>query len=218
MPHRPWCAMPVRVAMLALIVSLLVPALAGAQSSTGSIAGVITDARSGAPLEPARVTVDGLKIRAHSNEHGRFVLADVPAGPGVLEVSLVGYALARLDVVVPATGTLELTVTLAEGTGTFSEEVEVKAAPPARETGVPSQITIGSADIEQLRSTLTDDPMRSVQQLAGVGGTDDFRSDFSIRAAPFDRLSVTLDGIPSSLLRHTVHQANDTGSLAMINA
>lgn len=205
-------------ACVALLVCLLVPALARAQSSTGSIAGVITDARSGVPLERARVTVDGQKVRAHSNEHGRFVLADMPAGAGVVEVSLVGYALARLDVVVPAGGTLELTIPLAEGSGTYTEEVEVKAAPPARESGVASQITIGSADIEQLRSTLTDDPMRSVQQLAGVGGTDDYRSDFSIRAAPFDRLSVTLDGIPSSLLRHTVHQANDTGSLAMINA
>jgi hypothetical protein len=203
---------------VALLVCLLAPAMAGAQASTGSIAGVVTEARSGAPLARARISLDGHQARTHANEQGRFVLADLPAGPGVLEVSLVGYALARLDVVVPAGGTLDLTIPLAEGSGTFSEEVEVKAGPPPRESGVASQITIGSADIEQLRSTLTDDPMRSVQQLAGVGGTDDYRSDFSIRAAPFDRLSVTLDGIPSSLLRHTVHQANDTGSLAMINA
>ena len=60
--------------------------------------------------------------------------------------------------------------------------------------------------------------MRAVQTLAGVGGSDDYRSDFSIRAAPFDHLSVTLDGIPSSLLVHTVRQARDTGSLAMINS
>jgi hypothetical protein len=57
-----------------------------------------------------------------------------------------------------------------------------------------------------------------VQTLAGVGGSDDYRSDFSIRAAPFDHLSVTLDGIPSSLLVHTVRQARDTGSLAMLNS
>ena len=55
------------------------------------------------------------------------------------------------------------------------------AATAPRETGVASQITIGSADIEELRSTLTEDPMRAVQTLAGVGGSDDYRSDFSIR-------------------------------------
>ncbi len=146
------------------------------------------------------------------------MLADLPAGRGVLEVSLIGYALVRRDVDVPAGGTLELTLPLAEGTGTYTEDVEVTAATATRETGVASQITIGSADIEELRSTLTEDPMRAVQTLAGVGGSDDYRSDFSIRAAPFDHLSVTLDGIPSSLLVHTVRQARDTGSLAMLNS
>jgi hypothetical protein len=192
---------------------------AAAQSATGSIAGLVVDATTGAPIERARVSLDGHhKARALSNAHGRFVLSDLPAGHGVLEVSLVGYALVRRDVEIPVGGTLELTLPLAEGTGTYTEDVEVTAATAPRETGVASQITIGSADIEELRSTLTEDPMRAVQTLAGVGGSDDYRSDFSIRAAPFGHLSVTLDGIPSSLLVHTVHRARDTGSLAMLNS
>jgi hypothetical protein len=211
----------IRVAgFLCLLVCLFSGAAgAAAQTATGSIAGLVVDATTGAPVERARISLDGLrKARALSNANGRFVLADLPAGRGVLEVSLVGYALVRRDVDVPAGGTLDLTIPLAEGTGTYTEDVEVTAATAPRETGVASQITIGSADIEELRSTLTEDPMRAVQTLAGVGGSDDFRSDFSIRAAPFDHLSVTLDGIPSSLLVHTVHRARDTGSLAMLNS
>ena len=146
------------------------------------------------------------------------MLADQPSGPGVLEVSLVGFTLVRRDVVVPAARTLDLTIPLAEGTGTYAEAVEVSATPVVRESGVPSQITVGSAEIEELRSTVADDPLRAVQSLAGVGGSNDYRSDFSIRAAPFDHLSVTLDGIPSSLLVHTVRHAQDTGSLAMVNS
>lgn len=205
-------------ACVALLACLAAPAGVAAQSVTGSIAGLVVDAGSGAPLERARVALDGHEARAHSNANGRFVLGDLPAGAGVLEVSLVGYALARQDVVVPPAGTLQITIRLAEGTGTYNEDVEVTATTARRETGVPSQITIGSADIDALRSTLTDDPMRAVQTLAGVAGSDDYRSDFSIRAAPFDHLGVTLDGIPSSLLVHTVRQATDTGSLAMINS
>ena len=167
---------------------------------------------------PASASTAHRGRRALSNAQGRFVLADLPAGRGVLEVSLIGYALVRRDVEVPAGGTLDLTLPLAEGTGTYTEDVEVTAATAQRETGVASQITIGSADIEELRSTLTEDPLRAVQTLAGVGGSDDYRSDFSIRAAPFDHLSVTLDGIPSSLLVHTVRRARDTGSLAMLNS
>jgi hypothetical protein len=205
-------------ASVALLVGLIAPALAAAQSQTGSVAGAVVDAATGAPLGRARVSLDGHPARTRSNPQGRFVLADLPAGPGVLEVSLVGFALARRDVVVPAGGTLDLTIPLAEGTGTYTEDVQVTASTARRETGVPGQITIGSADIEELRSTLTDDPLRAVQTLAGVAGSDDFRADFSIRAAPFTHLGVTLDGIPSSLLVHTVRQATDTGSLAMINS
>ena len=191
---------------------------AGAGRTTGSITGVVVDAGSGAPLARARVSLDGQKTRAHTNEHGRFVLADQPSGPGVLEVSLVGFTLVRRDVVVPAAQTLDLTIPLAEGTGTYAEAVEVSAAPVVREPGVASQIAVGSAEIEELRSTVADDPFRAVQSLAGIGGSNDYRSDFSIRAAPFDHLSVTLDGIPSSLLVHTVRHAQDTGSLAMVNS
>ena len=216
MLHRPWC---VTHACAVVLVSLFVPSAAGAQATTGSIAAVVVDAATGAPIERARVSLDGhRKARALSNAQGRVVLADLPAGRGVLEVSLIGYGLVRRDVDIPAGGTLALTLPLAEGTGTYTEDVEVTAATAPRETGVASQITIGSADIEELRSTLTEDPMRAVQTLAGVGGSDDYRSDFSIRAAPFDHLSVTLDGIPSSLLVHTVHRARDTGSLAMLNS
>jgi hypothetical protein len=208
------------VCLLAASVAFAQPAPAPSPgTATGSIAGVIVDAASGAPIERARVGLDGVKgRRTLSNPHGRFLLADLPAGRGVLEVSFIGYALVRRDVDVPAGGTLELTIPLAEGTGTYTEDVEVTGATVPRESGVASQITIGSADIEELRSTLTEDPMRAVQTLAGVGGSDDYRSDFSIRAAPFDHLSVTLDGIPSSLLVHTVRQARDTGSLAMLNS
>jgi hypothetical protein len=190
----------------------------GQGRSTGSISGVVVDAGTGAPLARARVSLDGQKTRAHTNAYGRFVLPDQPAGPGVLEVSLVGFTLVRRDVVVPAAETLELTIPLAEGTGTYAEAVEVSAAPVVREPGVPSQISVGSAEIEELRSTVADDPFRAVQSLAGIGGSNDYRSDFSIRATPFDHLSVTLDGIPSSLLVHTVRHAQDTGSLAMVNS
>ena len=79
-------------------------------------------------------------------------------------------------------------------------------------------MVIGSAELQNLRSLLADDPMRAVQTLPGVGGSDDFRSDFSVRGSDFRHVGVTLDGVPSPLLVHTVHNANDTGSLAMINS
>ena len=52
----------------------------GTGTGTGSISGVIVDAGSGAPLERARVSLDGVRgRRTLSNPHGRFLLADLPA-------------------------------------------------------------------------------------------------------------------------------------------
>ncbi len=192
---------------------------AEAQRATGSVRGLVVDARTGQPLARARVAIGGLPARTATNDDGRFLLADVEAGPRVLEVSLVGFALARRDIEVPAGGSIDLTIPLAEGTGTYTEQIKVTGQLfPREEPGVASQITIGSAELQDLRNLLADDPMRAVQALPGVGGTDDFRSDFSVRASDFRHIGVTLDGVPSSLLVHTVRGTDDTGSLAMINS
>src|SRR5215207_2953429 len=117
-----------RVALLVCVaVTLSGPTVLGVgQSATGSIAAVVVDAATGAPIERARVSLDGHKGRALSNAQGRVVLPDLPAGHGVLEVSIVGYTLVRRDVDVPAAGTLQLTLPLAAGTGTYTEDVEVR--------------------------------------------------------------------------------------------
>jgi hypothetical protein len=154
-----------------------------------------------------------------TTDAGRFVLSNVPVGPARIEVSLVGYGLARREVNVPGGGLLNLTIPLSEGTATYTEEVRVAGPLFSREEpGVPSQMSIGSAELQNLRSLLADDPMRAVQTLPGVGGSDDFRSDFSVRASDVRHVGVTLDGVPSPLLVHTVRHADNTGSLAMINS
>ncbi len=115
--------------------------------------------------------------------------------------------------------TVDLTIPLTEGTGSYTEEVKVTGERFTRtETGVPTEQTLGSADLQNLKSTLADDPMRAVQTLPGVANSDDFKSEFAIRGSDFRHVGVTLDGVPSPLLLHTVHGVTDSGSLAMINS
>ena len=211
--------MPVRAGLAALVVGVFAGWADGGQRLTGSVSGLVVDARTGQPLQHARVMLDGQPGRVVTGPEGRFLLADLPAGAGVLQVSLVGYGLARRHVDVPARGSLDLTIPLAEGTSTYEEDVKVQGDLFPREApGVASQISIGSAELQNLRGLLADDPMRAVQTLPGVAGSDDLRSDFSIRASDFRHIGVTLDGIPSSLLVHTVRNVDDGGSLAMVNS
>ncbi len=200
---------------------LTIPAVAHAQN-TGLVSGHIVDARTGAPLSKVLVVVEGLPLSTQTDDAGAFVLPEVAAGMRRLFVSVVGYILVRRDVQVIAGTSLDVTIRLSEGTGTYSEAVTVAAdrfrqAEPA----VAAQQVLGSADIQNLRGVLADDPLRAVQVLPGVATGDDFRSEFSVRGSDFMHMNMTVDGFSTPYLLHTVRAVEDrssSGSVAMINS
>ncbi len=95
--------------MLALLGAL--PAGAAAQSV---IVGHVLEAQTEAPIAGAAVQVEGVQGVVLTDSAGRYVLARVPAGPQMLRVDRLGYATARVAVVVPARGTLQQDVRMAE--------------------------------------------------------------------------------------------------------
>lgn len=89
------------------------------------------------------------------------------------------------------------------------------------ETAVAAQQVLGSADIQNLRGVLADDPLRAVQVLPGVTTGDDLRSEFSVRGSGFSHINMTVDGFSTPYLLHTVRAVEDysgSGSVAMINS
>ena len=82
---------------------------------------------------------------------------------------------------------------------------------------MPAQQTLGSAEIQNLRNLLTNDPMRAIQVLPGVTTGDDFHAEFAVRGSPFSRMNFTFDGVQTSFLLHTVPLVQDGGSIAMVN-
>jgi hypothetical protein len=212
-----------RVVRLAFAVACLVPALAAGQTAAessprGTVRGMVVDRAGGAPLADVAVAILDLKLSVKTDADGRFRLDDVPPGRQMLNVSVVGFILVKRTIEVPAGGEIDLTIPLSEGTGTYSETVTVSGARfQEQEKSVASQQTLGSADIQNLRNLLTNDPMRAIQVLPGVTTGDDFRSEFAVRASPFGRMNFTFDGVPASFLLHTVQHVQDGGSIAMLN-
>jgi hypothetical protein len=186
-------------------------------ASSGHIHGIIVDAKSGKPIARVRVDIQGSPLTTQTNDDGRFTL-DVPPGTLTLSVSGVGYALTKRELTIRPGATVDVTIPISEGTGGYTEEVRVNGDPFAREPGVPTEQSLGSADLQHLKNTLADDPMRAVQSLPGVAASDDYKAEFSVRGSDFLHIGVTLDGVPSPLLVHTVHGVTDSGSLAMINS
>jgi hypothetical protein len=151
---------------------------------------------------------------------GRFELA-VPIGLRRLRASVVGYSVAERQVTVASGGLTEATIVMAGGTG-YTESVTVS---PERfrtaDPGAPAQQVLGSADIQNLRGVLTDDPLRAVQVLPGVATGDDLRSEFTVRGSNFSHMHLTLDGFTTPYLLHAVRAVEDessSGSVAMINS
>jgi hypothetical protein len=201
-----------------LLVFGLCPAAIAFAQSPGTIRGVILDRTGGTPVAGASVQIQDAKLAVKSNDTGQFELTAVAPGRHTVYVSMVGFALVKRPVVVSAGETLELTIVLSEGTGTYSEEITVTAGRfPEQEKSVPAQQTLGSADIQNLRNLLTNDPMRAIQVLPGVVTGDDLRSEFIVRGNSIGQLNFTFDGIPTSFLLHTVQLVEDGGSIAMVN-
>ena len=153
---------------------------------------------------------------------GAFRLDTVSPGLHKLYVSVVGYILVRRDVQVQAGAVVDVTIPLSEGTGTYTETVTVSADRfRTADPGVAAQQVLGSADIQNLRGVLADDPLRAVQVLPGVAAADDLRSEFSVRGSHFTHLNMTVEGFSTPYLLHTVRAVEDqssSGSVAMINS
>jgi CarboxypepD_reg-like domain len=179
------------------------------------------DARTGTPLEKVLVVVEDAGKSVLTDAEGRFRIEGLKAGPHRLYVSVVGYSLFRREVSA-ADALAPLTVRLSEGTTAYSENVtvtpDVFRAPP---DPVPSAQVLGSAELQNLRGVLADDPLRALQVLPGVATGDDLRSEFTVRGSDFRHLTFTVDGFATPYLLHTVRGVEDrgpTGSVAMINS
>ena len=123
-----------------------------------------------------------------------------------------GYSLFRRDVTVAAARPSTLTIPLSEGTGAYSETVTV-AAERFREHGdpVPSQQILGSAELQNLRGVLTDDP---AARRPGAAGRRHRRRPPQRVHGPRQRLhahELHVDGFATPYLLHTVRGVEDRG-------
>ncbi|MBA2305934.1 MAG: carboxypeptidase regulatory-like domain-containing protein [Acidobacteria bacterium] len=190
------------------------------QAEPTRIHGRVVDAATGAPLPRVLITVKDAGSSTLTDDDGRFTL-DLQRGRRTVFVSVVGYALTRREIDVAANA-LTLTIPLTEGTGTYAETVNVPADrfSPA-EAGVAAQNLLRSAELQNLRGVLADDPLRAVQVLPGVVAGDDLRSEFSVRGSPFSSMNMTVEGFATPYVVHTVRSIEDysgSGSVSMINS
>jgi hypothetical protein len=193
-----------------------------ARQETGVIRGVVLDAPGGTGVGRVSVRLQSTGRTVLTDDRGRFELDEVPPGAHELYVSAVDFILVKRTVNVTAASTADVTLLLSEGTGTYAETVDVRAGAAnggglRRDPAVAAEQTLASRELQQLRGILTNDPLRAVQVLPAVAAGDDFRSEFAIRGAGVQSMTFTFEGISTPFLLHTVHEVQDSGSVAMVN-
>ena len=189
-------------------------------AQTGSIHGVVVDARGGAGVRDVSVRLQASNATVTTDGDGRFVIDEAPAGEQQLYVSAVDFLLVKRTIVVPPSGVVDVTIALTEGAGTYTETIDVRGeggVSARREPTVAADQTIGGIALQQLRGVMLNDPLRAVQILPSVAAGDDFRSDFAIRGAGVQQTNFTFEGISTPFLVHTVQQVRGGGSVAMVN-
>jgi TonB-dependent starch-binding outer membrane protein SusC len=87
---------------LVCVVALMLGVAPASAQTTGRIAGVVTDAGSGAPLTGAQVSVVGLASRTVTGADGRYVLTGIPAGTHTVRAAMIGRGTADRAVNVAA--------------------------------------------------------------------------------------------------------------------
>ena len=114
------------------VLALACFALPGSATSqaTGQIQGQITDATSMAPLSDAQISLAGLGLGVISNNAGRFLIPNVPAGSHTLRAELIGYAAATRDVEVRPGEATTVSLSLRE-TAIAMDEMIVTGTPAA---------------------------------------------------------------------------------------
>jgi hypothetical protein len=198
--------------------SAVAAAAPAAGAPTGTLRGLVVDADTSAPLPDVLVVIEAPEQRTTTAADGRFEVTGLTPGRHVVYVSLVGYVLARPEVEITARGVADLVVPLASGTGTYTEALTVRATEQQTRSATPVEFRIRSAELQELRGVLADDPFRAIQSMPGVATGDDFRAEFSVRGSEFRQMGFAVDGMASSWLVHGARGVDDTATVALVNA
>jgi hypothetical protein len=193
--------------------------VAVAQERLITLRGRVVDANSGEPMANVRVASKLTDKSTTTDANGAFTL-ELPPGPEDLYITTVTYGLVKKTIIVAAGMSSDIQIALNEDAAALTEHVTIASDPfeTSRTTSTFEQ-TLNKRELQATSSILLSDPIRAAQTLPGVASNDDFRSEFSVRGAGFDRVGVWLDGVLTDNFVHTVAGGYpDTGSLSVINS
>ena len=127
-----------------LIVICAPPLLA----QNGTVTGRVTDARSGAPITTAQVTISGTSLGAAVDAEGRFRIANVPPGSREVRARSIGYQPVAATVSVAADASADVSLTMNESATALDAVVVTGTAGDTRRRAIGNAVsTVSVSDV-----------------------------------------------------------------------
>ncbi|HVS59707.1 MAG TPA: SusC/RagA family TonB-linked outer membrane protein [Gemmatimonadaceae bacterium] len=136
---RRTCSLAAALACLTLALGAL-PLIA----QTGTLVGRVTDARSGAPVTTAQVTVTGTSLGAAVDVDGRFRVVNVPAGAHEVRARSIGYLPAVATFSVAADGSTDVNLSMNESATALDAVVITGAVGDTRRRAIGNAVSVVS--------------------------------------------------------------------------
>ena len=185
-----------------------------AEAARGSLVVHVTSDATRQPVTEARVTVHELRLESTTDDDGRAVFADVPAGTHSLLVEAAGFVpIYKTDVVVTHGRRTDVAARLPA----LRETVDVTAQGFTNpKEVVSSSYTMGYEEIRRAPGALGD-VNRLIQTMPGAAARDDARNDIIARGgSPTENLTL-VDGFEVPSLNHFAGQGASGGPINMLN-
>ncbi len=205
---------------LSLVVCCLTQSVVSQQRPTVTLRGRVVDARTGEPIAKVKTIANAAEQSTTTDDNGEFTFQNIPVGQVDLYITTVNYGLVKKTITLEAGQNEVFLIALNEDAAALTEHVTITPDPyETSETNLASEKTLNKRELQALSSVLLGDPVRAAQALPGATSNDDFRSEFAIRGAGFDRIGLYLDDVLTDNFVHTVQGGfPDTGSLSVLNA
>lgn len=167
-----------------------------------SLHGRVIDLATGEGLPFASILVANERSATISNEHGWFLMLDVPSDTSVITVSFIGYEPAQVRACDHPRGQPLEVPLLRRSAALPVVLVSTVKRPAVIETRSPSLITLDNALVFDLPNAGEPDPVRNLQLLPGVAGAMENSADIHIRGGAADENLVVFDGFTIYYLDH----------------
>jgi TonB-linked SusC/RagA family outer membrane protein len=176
--------------MAGLLALWSVGAVQVAAQQAGTVQGIVLDASTNRPLPGAEVHIQGTTLRQITNEQGRYLMPNVPAGTHTLRMQLLGYNTITREFTVTAgqTTTVNLTV---EPTAIALRELVVTGVSGGAVERAKVPFSVARVDADQM-------PVQGVNPLSQIQGKVPGANIASISGRPGTAPAVILRG-PTSI-------------------